>query len=42
MPSISDQLAQSLSRLGARYAQSPVPRFLRWWGGELRACLPAR
>lgn len=42
MPSISDQLAQSLSRLGARYAQSPVPRFLRWWGGELRACLPSR
>ncbi len=42
MASIPDQLAQSLSRLGARYAQSPVPRFLRWWGDELRACLPAR
>lgn len=42
MPSIPDQLAQSLSRLGVRYAQSPLPRFLRWWGGELRACLPAR
>ena len=40
MPTISDQLAQSLSRLGARYAQSPIPRFLAWWGGELRACLP--
>lgn len=42
MPSIPDQLAQSLSRIGVRYAQSPVPRFLRWWGGELRACLPVR
>ena len=40
MPTISDQLAQSLSRLAARYAQSPIPRFLSWWGGELRACLP--
>ncbi len=42
MPTIPDQLAQSLSRLAARYAQSPVPRFLAWWGGELRACLPLR
>lgn len=40
MPTISDQLAQSLSRVAARYAQSPIPRFLAWWGGELRACLP--
>ncbi|MCX7557045.1 PilN domain-containing protein [Xanthomonadaceae bacterium JHOS43] len=42
MPTISDQLAQSLSRLTARYAQSPIPAFLAWWGGELRACLPLR
>ncbi len=35
-------LSQPLSRLRARYAQSPLPRFLRWWGGELRACLPER
>ena len=40
MSTISDQLAPLLSRLAARYAQSPVPRFLAWWGGELRACLP--
>ncbi|MBB5208697.1 PilN domain-containing protein [Chiayiivirga flava] len=37
-----DFLSQPLSRLRARYVQSPVPRFLRWWGGELRACLPER
>ncbi len=42
MPSILDQLAQPLSRLAARYTQSPIPRFLAWWGGELRACLPLR
>jgi len=42
MPTFPDQLAQPLSRLVARYAQSPIPRFLRWWGGELRACLPLR
>lgn len=38
----TDVLSQSLSRLRARYAQTPIPRFLRWWGGELRACLPQR
>ena len=38
----ADFLSQPLSRLRARYAQSPIPRFLRWWGGELRACLPQR
>lgn len=42
MPTIFDQFAQPLSRLAARYAQSPIPRFLAWWGGELRACLPLR
>lgn len=42
MPTISDQSAQLLSRLAARYTQSPIPRFLQWWGGELRACLPLR
>ena len=42
MPTFPNQLAQPLSRLAARYAQSPIPRFLRWWGGELRACLPLR
>ena len=38
----ADFLSQPLSRLRARYVQSPIPRFLRWWGGELRACLPQR
>ena len=38
----SDLLSQPLSRLRARYAQSPLPRFLRWWGGELRSLLPER
>lgn len=42
MPTIPPQLAQLLSRLSARYTQSPIPRFLNWWGGELRACLPLR
>lgn len=42
MPTLPDQLAQPLSRLAARYAQSPIPRFLAWWGSELRACLPLR
>lgn len=42
MPSISNPLTKPLSRLMLRYAQSPVPRFLHWWGGELQACLPLR
>lgn len=38
----ADLVSQSLSRLRARYVQTPLPRFLRWWGGELRALLPER
>jgi general secretion pathway protein L len=38
----SDLFSQPLSRLRARYAQTPLPRFLRWWGGELSALLPER
>lgn len=38
----NDLLSPSLSRLRARYAQTPLPRFFAWWGGELRACLPER
>ena len=38
----ADLLSQPLSRLRARYAQTPLPRFLRWWGGELRSLLPER
>ncbi len=41
MPAL-DLFSQPLSRLRARYAQTPLPRFLAWWGGELRACLPER
>lgn len=29
------------SSLAARYRASPMPGFLRWWGGELSALLPA-
>lgn len=42
MPKISSQFAQSLSRISARFAQSPLPRFLRWWSSELIGCLPPR
>ena len=39
---VFDLLSPPLSRLRARYAQTPLPRFFAWWGGELRALLPAR
>jgi general secretion pathway protein L len=39
---VADLLSQPLSRLRARYAQTPLPRFMRWWGGELRSLLPER
>lgn len=39
---MTDLLSQSLERLRARYAQTALPRFFAWWGGELRACLPQR
>ena len=39
---VSDLLSPPLSRLRARYSQTPLPRFFAWWGGELRALLPAR
>jgi general secretion pathway protein L len=39
---IQDALQPYLARLRASYARSPLPAFLAWWGGELRACLPAR
>lgn len=42
MPTFLDQISQPLSRLAARYAQSPIPGFFAWWLGELRACLPLR
>lgn len=39
---VADLLSQSMSRLRARFAQTPLPRFLAWWGGELRTLLPER
>lgn len=39
---LPDVIAAPLNRLAVRYAESPLPRFLQWWGGELRALLPAR
>src|SRR5690606_4834507 len=39
---IADSLNPLLVRLKSRYAQSSFPRFLRWWIGELLACLPPR
>lgn len=36
------RFAAPLGRLQSRYAQSPLPRFLHWWGFELAALLPAR
>jgi general secretion pathway protein L len=40
--SLADALKPPLSRLQARYAASPLPRFLAWWLGELRGFLPQR
>lgn len=34
--------AQSLERLKLAWSRSPLPGFLRWWGGELAALLPTR
>lgn len=39
---LPDVIAAPLNRLAIRYAESPLPRFFQWWGGELRALLPAR
>lgn len=40
--SLADVLTPPLSRLKARYAASPLPRFFAWWLGELLGVLPAR
>lgn len=34
--------AQSIERLKLTWRRSPLPAFLRWWGGELTAMLPVR
>ncbi|MDR3389265.1 MAG: PilN domain-containing protein [Rudaea sp.] len=40
--SITDALDIQLARLRTRYARTPLPRFLAWWGRELAALLPQR
>jgi general secretion pathway protein L len=40
--SITNALDIQLARLRTRYARSPLPRFLSWWGRELVSLLPAR
>ena len=39
---ILDALEPQLVRLRARYAKTPLPRFLSWWGRELASLLPPR
>lgn len=39
---LADTLALPLERLRARYARSPLSGFVRWWVGELMACVPPR
>lgn len=39
---LTEALDIQLSRLRARFARSPLPRFFAWWGSELAALLPAR
>lgn len=34
--------APSIERMKLAWSRSPLPGFLRWWGGELTALLPAR
>ncbi|TAN04467.1 MAG: fimbrial assembly protein [Rhodanobacteraceae bacterium] len=34
--------AQSVERMKLAWSRSPLPGFLRWWGGELSALLPIR
>lgn len=42
MPSLTQSLRPSIESLSRAWHGSPLPGFLRWWGGELRASLPAR
>ncbi len=39
---LADALDIPLQRLKARYEASPLPAFLDWWFGQLRALLPTR
>lgn len=39
---LADALNPVLARLRSRFAQTPLPRFWRWWTGELLSFLPPR
>jgi general secretion pathway protein L len=38
----NERLQRLFGRLRTAYTRSPLPGFMRWWSGELRACLPSR
>jgi len=42
MSKASQSLRPLLDRMRRAWRGSPLPDFFRWWGGELRALLPAR
>jgi general secretion pathway protein L len=42
MSKASQSLRPLLDRMRRAWRGSPMPDFFRWWGGELRALLPAR
>lgn len=42
MQALAQSMRPSLESLRRAWRGSPLPAFLGWWGGELRACLPAR
>lgn len=42
MTSLAQSLRPQLESVRRAWLGSPLPAFLRWWGAELRACLPAR
>lgn len=39
---LTEALDIQFARLRTRYARTPLPRFLAWWGHELASLLPAR
>ncbi|WP_240601722.1 PilN domain-containing protein [Oleiagrimonas sp. MCCC 1A03011] len=42
MASLAQSMRPQLEQVRRAWRGSPLPGFLRWWGAELRACLPAR
>ena len=42
MSKASQSLRPLLDRMRRAWRRTPLPDFFRWWGGELRALLPAR